>query len=128
MPQVKFNRPVSINLTGYDREAVTLEAGVHNVPERVAGWVRRNPSVGDVLDAAAASAPAADGVDFSRLTVAELRAAASAEVIAGFAGMKKAELGAALEAEGQPPGAEDVAADGADETNDESAADEGEED
>lgn len=119
MPQVKFNGAVSINLTGYDREAVTLEAGVHDVPERIAEWVRRNPSIGDVLDAAAASAHAAVGVDFSRLTVAELRAAAEAAGIAGFAGMKKAELVAALETAEVPAG--DGEADGAHEGDDEDA-------
>lgn len=109
MPRVQFNGTVRINLTGYDREAVTFEAGAYDVPERVAEWVRRNPSVGDVLDAppeASAAAPDVAGAgaaprqyvapDFAALAVGELRERATRWGIEGAKSMKKAELVAAL--------------------------------
>lgn len=110
MPQVRFNGPLRINLTGYDREAVTLEAGVHDVPERIAEWVRRNPSAGEVVEepaepggAVVSSRPSpVERVELlASLTVAELRQRAARWGVEGSGSMKKADLVAALDGVGR---------------------------
>lgn len=58
--RVLIKREVTMNLTGYDRDPVTLETGEQEIPERaaanVASWLRANPAFGHVLDATAAPA------------------------------------------------------------------------
>lgn len=60
MQEVEITQAVRLNLTGYDREAVTLEPGRHMLPDRAADWVRRNPSVGRVLGAVAEAGASAE--------------------------------------------------------------------
>lgn len=102
MPRVKFHQAIRFNLSGYDRMPHVFDAGEHEVSERVAEFVARNPSVGAVLPATeqqpsgAETTPPPASDDLSSLTVAELRERARATGIEGAGSMKKAELVAAL--------------------------------
>lgn len=52
MMRVRLFEPLAFNLTGYDREAVQFPAGEQDVPDVVASFVRRNPAVGEIIEAA----------------------------------------------------------------------------
>lgn len=122
---VRIKRELRINLSGYDREAVTLEPGDHVVPLSAARWLRNNPGYGEVLDdiepaerpaaarlaapadtssptpaevspSAAAADPAAE--DLGALKVPELREHAAAAGVAGTGRMNRAQLLDALAA------------------------------
>ena len=109
MPRVQFYHAVRFNLSGYDRLPHVFDEGEQEVPERVGEFVRRNPSVGAVIEAPAApespppmpSASAeeeaeAEAPGFSGLTVPQLRERARAVGIEGAGALRKDELIEAL--------------------------------